>query len=183
MCIAGENVHSRWVTTPFFPVRHIPISGEDVHSQWGISSSPVRRCIPGEAHPDFRCGTSTFPVRMFILLWFILIGNEDVPHREWRCDLPEMHILTVNAHSFIQSEACLRRIFTHAVCFRYSLLPLRTFRLTSVWVNDHQIRQFQWVNDHQIRQFQWVNDHQIRQFHWVNDHEIRQFQWVNWPPD
>ena len=76
ICIPGENVHSRWVTSPF-PVRQLPIPGEDVHSRWVTSPFPVRMCISGESHRNswwgwlFHCDSSSPGMHIFT-------GNGDV---------------------------------------------------------------------------------------------------------
>ena len=53
MCIPSEDVHFRWVTSPF-PVRHIPIPGENVnsivihpHQEWGCVSSGMHIVYTG----------------------------------------------------------------------------------------------------------------------------------------
>ena len=93
ICIPGKDVHSQWGKSLSrwgyaFHVRHIPIPSEDMHSRWG---------------------TFSFPVKMFIPLWFILTGNayphrqwgcltgNAYPHQEWGCVSLGMHILTGNA--------------------------------------------------------------------------------------
>ena len=78
MHFASEDVHSRWVTSPFL-VSHIP--------------------IPGEAHPHLRlkCAFLVSP-SPFLLSHILVTGNEDVPHWEWGCDWQGMHILTGNVY-------------------------------------------------------------------------------------
>ena len=98
MCIPSEDMHSRWVTSPFL----VP-SEAHPHSRW--VTSPF--LVPSEAHPHswWGCaflvshipipgedvysqwGTSPFPVRM-------CIPGKSHPHSWWGCAFPVSHIPT-----------------------------------------------------------------------------------------
>ena len=81
---SGEDLHSRWVTSPF-PVRmFIPL--------WFILTGNMDVCLTGNAHPHREWGCDWPGMN-------ILTGNGDVTDREWTSS-PEMGMcLTGNAHS------------------------------------------------------------------------------------